>query len=59
MLLEPLGIPISDTPPRLFLSKKEENDAGTLLMQHGVTKDSVVIGINPGATYEATKDYSK
>lgn len=55
MLLQPLGIPISHTSPRLFLSDKEVNEARTLLRQHGVTKDSLLIGINPGATYGSAK----
>lgn len=54
-LLEPLGIPISNTNPRLFLSDKEVTDAKTLLMQHGVTKETTLIGINPGATYGSAK----
>lgn len=55
MLLEPLGIPISDSPPRLFLSPKEVNEARQLLKQHGVTEKSKVVGINPGATYGSAK----
>lgn len=55
MLLEPLGIPISDTPPRLFLSDKEVEQARALLVQHGVTKSSRLVGINPGATYGSAK----
>lgn len=55
MLLEPLGIPISATPPRLFLSPKEVSEARQLLRQHGVTEKSRVVGINPGATYGSAK----
>lgn len=55
MLLEPLGIPVSQTKPRLFLSDKEVNHAKMLLEQHGVSKDSIIIGINPGATYGSAK----
>lgn len=55
MLLEPLGIPVSTTPPRLFLSEKEVWEAQTLFKQHGVTKDSIVVGFNPGATYGSAK----
>ncbi len=54
-LLEPLGIPLSNTPPRLFLAEKEIHEARVLLQQHGVTKDSTIIGINPGATYGSAK----
>lgn len=55
MLLEPLGIPQSNTPPRLFLADKEVQEARVLLQQHGVTKDSIIVGINPGATYGSAK----
>jgi heptosyltransferase-2 len=55
MLLEPLGIPVSNTPPRLYLADKEVEQARMLLKQHGVTKEKTVVGINPGATYGSAK----
>jgi len=55
MLLEPLGIEVSNTHPRLFLADKEVALARTLLVQHGVTKEKTIIGINPGATYGSAK----
>ena len=55
MLLESLGIPVSKTPPRIFLSEKEVKAAKTLLQQHGVSENSLVVGINPGATYGSAK----
>lgn len=55
MLLEPLGIPVSDTTPRLFLSEREVREAKQLLKQQGVRSESVVVGINPGATYGSAK----
>ena len=54
-LLQPLGIPISGTAPRLFLSDKEVDSAKTLLKQHGITKETTLVGINPGATYGSAK----
>lgn len=54
-LLTPLGIPISDTPPRLFLSDREVEEAKRLLKQHGVSKETALVGINPGATYGSAK----
>lgn len=54
-LLQPLGIPISDTPPRLFLADKEIHHARELLKQHGVTESNVIVGINPGAAYGSAK----
>lgn len=55
MLLEPLGIPISDSSPRLHLADREVEAARTLLHQHGVSKEKTIIGINPGATYGSAK----
>ena len=55
MLLGSLGLSVSKTPPRLFLSQKEVEAAKTLLEQHGVTEKSLVVGINPGATYGSAK----
>ncbi len=55
MLLELVGIPISETPPRLYLADKEIEEAKHLLMQRGIPEGSIVIGINPGATYGSAK----
>ncbi|MBM3208063.1 MAG: lipopolysaccharide heptosyltransferase II [Chlamydiae bacterium] len=54
-LLEPLGIPISDTSPRIFVSDKEIQLVRALLKQHGVSEDKIIVGINPGATYGSAK----
>lgn len=54
-LLAPLGIPISATRPRLFLTEKEVHQAKTLLRQHGVKDNHQIVGINPGATYGSAK----
>jgi len=55
MLLSPLGIPLSNTPPRLYVSEKEVSQARELLKQHGVSRESRIVGINPGATYGSAK----
>ncbi len=55
MVLQPLGIPVSGSRPRLFLTDKELEDARTLLKQLGVMKGNLVVGINPGATYGSAK----
>lgn len=55
MLLAPLEIPLSDTPPKLYLSEKEVFQARELLKQQGVSKNSRIVGINPGATYGSAK----
>lgn len=54
-LLEPLGIPVSETPPRLYLTPKEMHSARTLLRQQGIPDGALVVGINPGATYGSAK----
>lgn len=55
-LLEPLGIPVSDTPPQLYLSSQEKNSARELLRNQGINlDDDVVIGINPGAAFGSAK----
>ena len=55
LLLQSLGIPLSDAPPRLFLKEKEIEEARLLLQQHGVSKNQLIVGINPGATYGSAK----
>ncbi len=55
MLLEPLGLPMTDTPPRLYLTPKEVNDARVLLRHNGIPEGALVVGINPGATYGSAK----
>ncbi len=54
-LLEPLGISISNTAPRLFLDEQETNIAKELLYQRGYTENQKLIGINPGAAYGSAK----
>ncbi|HSX12746.1 MAG TPA: lipopolysaccharide heptosyltransferase II [Rhabdochlamydiaceae bacterium] len=55
MLLQPLGIPLSNSCPTLYLSETEVSEAMMLLKQHGVTEKSHLVGINPGATYGSAK----
>lgn len=56
MLLAPLDIEVSDTPPKLYVSDQERQAAVELLKKYGVdlTKN-VLIGINPGAAYGSAK----
>ena len=54
-LLSPLGIPLSDTKPRLYLKEKEIEQAKVLLSQHGVKPQHKIVGINPGAAYGSAK----
>lgn len=52
MLLEQLGIPLSQTLPRLFVSEEEKQKAQQMLR---IKDGSKVIGINPGAAYGSAK----
>jgi lipopolysaccharide heptosyltransferase II len=57
MLLAPLGIPLSNTPPKLYVSDEERESAISLLKQRGLNgqKKQTLIGINPGAAYGSAK----
>jgi heptosyltransferase-2 len=56
MLLAPLGIPLSNTAPRLYVSNEEKQKATSLLKERGVSREShTLIGINPGAAYGSAK----
>jgi heptosyltransferase-2 len=54
-LLEPLGIPISETKPALYLVDQELHNARTLLYQRGYQKGHTLIGVNVGAAYGSAK----
>lgn len=54
-LIFPLGVPVSDTLPRLFLKDEEIACAKELLEQRGVTPDSKIIALSPGAAYGPAK----
>lgn len=55
MLLKPLGIPVSETKPRLFLKNKELEEAKILLKRLGINPKARLVGINPGAAYGSAK----
>lgn len=54
-LLAPLGVPLSDTKPRLYVTAKEVEESKQLLYQRGFVKGKKLIGINPGAAYGSAK----
>lgn len=55
-LLEPLGIHLSNTPPKIYLSPSEVKEAHEFLKLLGIDPDQeIVIGINPGAAYGSAK----
>jgi len=55
MLIEELGIPISDRAPYLYLTEKEIDSVTWLLRRFGVTEKHLLVGVNPGAAYGSAK----
>jgi len=55
MLLNPLGIPVSDTKPRIILSGEEILQARELLTRLAILPEHILVGIHPGATYGSAK----
>lgn len=55
-LLEPMGIPISSTPPQLYVSPSEDQAARIMLGNMGLDPNKqLLVGINPGAAYGSAK----
>lgn len=55
-LLKPLGISLSNTAPRLYITPEEQETAKELLSLKGIPMDrSIILGINPGAAYGSAK----
>lgn len=55
-LLEPMGIPISNTPPCLYVTASEQHAAKELLANFHISPGKhTIIGINPGAAYGSAK----
>lgn len=55
MLIEQIGIPLSATSPKLYLSEEEKKTAAELLKRYGINQDDIIVGINPGAAYGSAK----
>lgn len=56
MLLAPLSIPVSNTPPQLHVSAEEKNSALALLAKFNVNpRKQTIIGVNPGAAFGSAK----
>lgn len=54
-LLAPLGIPVSETFPRLIVSKEEIDKAWEIVKRFDLPPDARLIGINPGAAFGTAK----
>lgn len=56
MLLEPLGIPVSSTPPKIYVSAQEMDEAYQFLSLLKIDPQKhIIVGINPGAAYGSAK----
>lgn len=54
-ILEPLGIPLSTTQPRLYVTDSEKDAAKQILIQQNIPPGASIVGINPGAAYGSAK----
>lgn len=54
-LLAPLGIPNRGLNPELFVTEEEKLHTKSFLANHGFKKDSILVGINPGAAFGSAK----
>lgn len=55
-LLEPMGIPTSNTPPHLYVTASEQHTAKELLTNEHISPEThTIIGINPGAAFGSAK----
>lgn len=55
MLLEPLGIPVSLTSPKLYVTEQEKLKVREWLDKVEIKPDDILVGINPGAAYGSAK----
>jgi heptosyltransferase-2 len=54
-LLSPLGIPLSSTAPRLYVTDGEVKESKELLYKRGYLAGKKLVGINPGAAFGSAK----
>lgn len=54
-LLKPLGIPLSKTPPALYLTSQDKKYIDEFRSLYHLRPNSVLLGINPGAAYGSAK----
>lgn len=54
-LLKPLGIEVSETVPRLFVTEEEIEKAWGIVKRFDIPADAKLIGVNPGAAYGSAK----
>jgi len=54
-LLQPLGIPLSNTKTQLYVKQSEMEQAREVLQSYRIPPDAVILGVNPGASYGSAK----
>lgn len=54
-LLAPLGVPLSSTLPKLYVTVEEKRETINLLRRQGVPEEAILVGINPGAAFGSAK----
>lgn len=54
-LLEPLDIPISSSAPHLYIKEEEISQAKERLKKYGISRNQLIVGINPDAAYGSAK----
>lgn len=54
-LLGPIGIPLSETPPKLYISDEEREAALQMLRSWNIPAGAKLVGINPGAAFGEAK----
>ncbi|MCB1084917.1 MAG: lipopolysaccharide heptosyltransferase II [Chlamydiia bacterium] len=54
-LLKPLGIPVSETAPRLHVTDDEIEEAWAYVKRFDIGPENHIVGINPGAAYGTAK----
>ncbi len=58
-LLQSLNIYSSETVPYLYVNDKDISNASEKLKSYGCSKEKILIGINPGASYGSAKCWPK
>jgi heptosyltransferase-2 len=53
--LQKLGVEVSERNPLIFLSQEDLRFADHFLLERGVKKDDIVVGVHPGARWETKR----
>lgn len=56
-LIDALGMKAAQHVPKLYPDKEHSKNAAAFFKAHGISKDDLVVGINPGAQYGVAKKW--